>query len=231
MLAAPVALRAPTPYVRREVVLGRSERGRAIVGWEIGEPHSRTSALVVGCIHGNEVAGIAIARALLDVRTPVGTLLWVVPSLNPDGVAARTRDNGRGVDLNRNFPWHWRPLGPPSTTFYSGTRAFSERETRIAAALIRRVRPAISIWFHQHLNVVDASGGDPRVERRFAALVGMHLRRLVRYPGSAVNWENARFPGTTSFLVELPAGRLAARRVRDFVRAIADLVALRATRR
>jgi protein MpaA len=66
--------------------------------------------LVVGCIHGNEPAGIAIAQRL-ERSSPRGVDLWIVPVLNPDGRAADTRGNTHGVDLNRNFPWHWRPLG------------------------------------------------------------------------------------------------------------------------
>ena len=46
------------------------------------------------------------------------------------------------------------------------------------------------------------------VERRFATLVGLPIRRLPRYPGSATTWENERFPGTTAFVVELRAGQL-----------------------
>jgi len=80
----------------------------------------------------------------------------------------------------------------------------SEPESRIAYHLILRVRPQISIWFHQHERAVDESGGDVAVERRFAALVGLPLRRLPREPGSAVGWENHRLPGTTAFVVELP---------------------------
>jgi protein MpaA len=207
----------PTPIIRHEVVLGRSEQGRPIVAWETGDPKAKRRVLVVGCIHGNEPAGIAIANAVTRARVPARTDVWVIPDLNPDGVAAGTRQNGRGVDLNRNFPYLWQPL---SGTYYSGPRALSERESRIAYTLIRRIRPTTSIWFHQHLGVVDESGGDVRVERRFARLVGMRTARLTRYPGSVAGWQNHTFPGTTAFVVELPAGPVPKQRIGVFTRAI-----------
>jgi protein MpaA len=207
----------PTPIIRHEVVLGRSEQGRPIVAWETGDPKAKRRVLVVGCIHGNEPAGIAIANAVTRARVPARTDVWVIPDLNPDGVAAGTRQNGRGVDLNRNFPYLWQPL---SGTYYSGPRALSERESRIAYTLIRRIRPTTSIWFHQHLGVVDESGGDVRVERRFARLVGMRTARLPRYPGSVAGWQNHTFPGTTAFVVELPAGPVPKQRIGVFTRAI-----------
>ena len=72
------------------------------------------------------------------------------------------------------------------------------------AALIRRLHPTVSVWFHQPVDVVDESGGSVAVERRFAAILGLPLRRLQRYHGSAVSWQNTRYPGTTAFVVELP---------------------------
>jgi murein peptide amidase A len=86
----------------------------------------------------------------------------------------------------------------------------SEPESRAASRLILTVRPRVTIWFHQPLGVTDQSGGDPRIERRFAALSGLPLRRLARYPGSAASWQNHRLPRTTAFVVELPAGPLTA---------------------
>ena len=217
---------APAPRVQ-SVVLGRSVQGRPIRAFEVGDPASPRRVLVVGCIHGNEPAGIAIADALAQGPAALGVVLWIVPDLNPDGVAADTRQNADRVDLNRNFPWQWQPLGPPGTTFYSGARPLSEPESRIAERLVLRVRPQISIWFHQHLDVIDESGGDVRIERRFALLVRLPLRRLTRYPGSATGWENHALPGTTSFVVELPAGHAPPRRVGIFTRAIRLLVAAR----
>ena len=113
--APPLALGARQhprdPLVRRWVRLGRSVEGRAIAGIALGDPDATRKLLVVGIIHGNETAGGAIAGKLASGPPPRRSLLWIVPDLNPDGVAAGTRQNARGVDLNRNFPWHRRLLG------------------------------------------------------------------------------------------------------------------------
>jgi len=216
--------RAPGTTVRR-FLLGHSVQGRPIVAYEItgGTGPPQRTVLVVGCIHGNEPAGIPIARALVKARPPVATRLWVIPVLNPDGVAADTRQNADGVDLNRNFPWHWHPLGPSGSTFYAGPHALSEPESAIAARLILKVHPQISIWFHQRQDLVDLSGGDPRIERRFAALVGLPVTELTRFPGSVVSWENSQLPGSTAFVVELPAGELSDAGVRRYARAVLEL--------
>ena len=187
-------------------MLGRSVRGRPIRALEVGDPHAQRKVLVVGCIHGNEPAGIAVVRALAALPALPHVDLWLVPDLNPDGVAAGTRKNADGVDLNRNFPWRWRPLGPPGSTYYTGRRPLSEPESRIAYRLVRRLHPAVSIWFHQHLGLVDESGGSVAVERRFARRARMPLARLTRYPGSATTWENHVDPRGTAFVVELGPG-------------------------
>ena len=220
LLAAAFVLAAPSPAAARRVHLGLSVDGRPIVAEELGDPRSARKVLVVGCIHGNEPAGIAIAGALARGTAPAGVDLWIVPVLNPDGVAAGTRGNAHGVDLNRNFPWRWQPLGG---IFYSGPRSISEPESRLAYRLILRLRPRVSIWFHQHEDVVDESGGSLAVERRFARDVGLPLARLTREPGSVVTWENHRFPGTTAFVVELPAGTLAAAETTRYARAVLDV--------
>jgi murein peptide amidase A len=205
---------AGTPVSR--VVLGRSVDGRPIVAYEVGDRDGARRELVVGCIHGNETAGIAIARRLEHVSA-VGLDLWVVPVLSPDGAAAGTRGNARGVDLNRNFPWRWKRLGG---SVYSGPRPLSEPESKIAYRLVRRLRPQVSIWFHQPLDVVDESGGSIPVERRFATAVGFRLARLPREPGSVVGWENHILRDSSAFVVELPDRRLSPSGVDRFARAV-----------
>jgi protein MpaA len=197
------------------IVLGRSWQGRPIAAVEVGNP-AGTPVLVVGCIHGDETGGVAIAQAL-ERLSPRDLDLWIVPVLNPDGVAAGTRKNAHGVDLNRNFPWRWRPLGG---AYESGPRPLSEREARIAQRLILRLHPHLTIWFHQHLDMVWASGGDRRIEKAFALASGLPYHPMPQLAGSAISWQNNTLRGTTAFAAELPAGQPSPSAVARYVRAV-----------
>jgi protein MpaA len=149
---------------------------------------------------------------------PTGVQLWLVPEFNPDGSAADARQNAHGVDLNRNFPYRWRPLSEP--TFYSGPSATSEPETRAAIRLVRRIRPAVTIWYHQHMDLVDLSGGDRGVARRYAQVADLEPTCLTFLSGEETAWSNHTFPGTTSFVVELPAGPVRREALARHVRAV-----------
>jgi Zinc carboxypeptidase/Penicillin-insensitive murein endopeptidase len=201
-------VRIPPAFRRRRVLVGRSELGRPVRAVAIGDPVARRRILVVGCIHGTERAGTAVTRLLARSRPPRGVDLWVVPTLNPDGEARGTRQNARGVDLNRNFPAGWRSGGRRWDAEYPGPRPASEPETRAAMRLIRRMRPVVTIWFHQPAALVRAWGKSVPTARRYARLAGMRFRRLRWLHGTAPNWQNHRFHGTSSFVVELPTGRL-----------------------
>jgi murein peptide amidase A len=205
-------------YPVLRALIGRSVRGRPIYAYGLGPPGGRP-VLVVGCTHGDESAGMAIVAALRRLLPPIGIEMWLVPTINPDGVAARTTGNARGVNLNRNFPYAWRHLGGVGR-FNSGRRPLSEPETRAVHQFLLRVQPRVAIWFHQHLAVVDDSQGAHMLERTFGRLVGLPLRPLPDYAGSITNWENHRFPGSTAFVTELPRGRLTRASALRYARAI-----------
>ena len=206
----------------RTMLLGRSEDGRPIVAVRAGNPRG-TRVLVVGCIHGNECAGIPITRALERTRTSAD--LWIIPDLNPDGHALGIRQNGRGVDLNANWSSQWHGGGRPWDVYYPGPRPFSERETRIARDLILRIRPRVTIWYHQHMNVVWAWGPSSAAGRIYARAAGMRFYHHHWLAGTATNWQNHHLPGSASFTVELPAGSLTVAQVRRQLRAVLTLTA------
>lgn len=209
---------------RHAVVVGHSVLGREIRAVRIGPARAARRLLLIACIHGDEPSGEAITHRVRFARLPAHTAIWVIDRANPDGCAAGTRKNARGVDLNRNSPWHWAHINGPGGVFYSGPRPWSEPESRALDAFIERVHPAITIWYHQHANLVDAStGGDIRIEKDYARRVGLRVVHLGLYRGCFTGWQNTNLRGTAAFVVELPAGVLSGAAVKRHVAAIRAL--------
>ena len=198
-------VRLPGDGVQSEPA-GESTRGLPIRVFRFGS--GRPRALVVGSVHGDEPAGTVVATRLLHVRPPARGSVWVVQDLNPDGHLAKRRTNARRVDLNRNFP-------PASA---------SEVETQIAMRLIRRIRPDVTIWFHQPQALVRAWGPSVPIARRYARLAGMRFRRLPWPPGSATAWQHEELPGSRAFVVELPPGELGIRAAGRYADAVVRLL-------
>ncbi|MGZ4291784.1 MAG: M14 family zinc carboxypeptidase, partial [Gaiellaceae bacterium] len=127
--------------------------------------------------------------------------VWIVQNLNPDGYEIRRRGNAHGVDLNRTFPSGRQP------------------ETRLAVALIRRLHPDVTIWFHQAEDRVRGWGRSQAVARRYARLAGMPYAAVEWPRGAATRWQNTVLH-ERSFVVELPAGALDPWQIAAQVRAV-----------
>jgi protein MpaA len=187
--------------------VGLSVEGRPIVAERLGRIGGRR-VLVIGVIHGNEDAGVAIVRQLRSGPVPPGVELWIVESMNPDGQAADDRHNANQVDLNRNFPYEWGPIGEPGDPQYAGIGPASEPETRAMVAFIDALRPDIVLWYHQDLFVVSPSSGrDGRIRARYAQLSGLPMGGITggTYTGIAATWARNELADQDSvaFIVEL----------------------------
>lgn len=160
------------------VVLGRSVQGREIVGFRKGTAGAARTVVLLGQMHGDERAGVTVARtAVRRVPVLVDTEVWIIPTMNPDGLAAGTRTNARGVDLNRNWPMNWRRSARGST--WSGPRAGSEPETRVMLRFLRRVQPDFMTSLHQPFGEVGFYADKPRpFQRRLSRALGLPLRGI-----------------------------------------------------
>jgi protein MpaA len=213
----------PVPVPLAAERLGLSVEGRPISLLRVGDPAAPRRVLVVACVHGDECAGRAIVAELRRHPPAPGVQLLLVRTANPDGFVRASRRNARLVDLNRNSAQGWRRLRGPQA---SGRRPWSEPETRALRRLVLRERPALVVWYHQPLRLVDApESGSAAAARRYARLVRLPFRPLPAYPGSLSRWVNARLPAATSFVVELPPGPLRSASTRRHARAVLALAA------
>ena len=174
----------------------------------------RIVVLVVGVIHGDEQAGLDVLRELHDLPVdhfaddPVlaDVDLWMIPSINPDGVAADRRTNANLVDLNRNFPYDWGPIESPGHWQYAGPSAASEPETRAFIDLIDSLRPDLTVWYHQDaFSIAPSNGPDGPARAEYARLTGLPLEGVPGgiYTGVAATWQRRTFTDDTAFIVEL----------------------------
>lgn len=194
------------------IAIGTSVEGRPITAIRRGDPDGRP-VLVIGVIHGDEWAGLEIVERLESLPVPDGVDLYLVDSMNPDGVAHNTRHNANGVDLNRNFPYNWGPIAEPGNWEYAGQSPASEPETQAMVEFISELQPDIVIWYHQDAYMIaPADGRDGVVRARYAELTDLPLASVSggTYTGVAAQWarnelaSNEGQPGV-AFIVELGA--------------------------
>jgi protein MpaA len=204
------------------IVIGHSVQGRPITARRIGDPSSPRKAIVIGAIHGDEGAGRAVVRLLAADRGAAKSDVWLISTVNPDGSRRSTRGNAHAVDLNRNFSRGWRAAAPGRLD-YAGPRPFSEPETQAVRRLVVRLRPRVTIWFHQPWGQVLAPcHGAASLQRRYARIARMALERCrgSDLPGTATRWQMHTFPASRAFVVELAPGRLTQAAARRHARAV-----------
>ena len=188
---AVAAATGPRTWYHRETI-GRSAEGRAITAYRAGQP-GKPVVVVTATMHGEENFGQYVARGLLEGRPVTGVDLWVVPVLNPDGLARDRRWVAGGVDLNRNFPNRF------VVRAHSGRKAATAEETRVVMAFLDRVDPRYLVSWHQPLIGVDTyQVKDRGLLRRLSSGLDIAPRSLDCHGschGTMTGWFNAEHAG------------------------------------
>ena len=193
------------PKYLSERVFGTSVQGRELKAYERGDANG-VRVVVIGSIHGDENAGRKIISALEDLHLPPGIDLWLVPTINPDGVALKQRGNANQVDLNRNFPYNWGTIAQKGEWEWSGPSAASEPETRATVSFLTEINPALVLWYHQDLFCISPSEGlDGEIRQMYSDLTGIPLKKITggTYTGVAATWQRNTVAGSIGFVVEL----------------------------
>ena len=186
-------------------VIGASAQGRPILAEYWGPRSPQHVLLVVGQVHGNECA---ISRFTRAVRTtpPTDYGMWLIPTLNPDGQAAYTRENGNRRDLNRDGYLQTEP------------------ETQALMAFTALVHPDLTVHVHSPNGQIAWFGTGRQVPNAPAVsgasisgpiAAAISARTGLAYVGAGARtdpniwflWQGQQLvqPGLEALLVELPA--------------------------
>ncbi len=157
-------------------IIGKSQFGRELYAVKIGE--GSPVGLAQYAMHGRE--WITAELAFYHYRRGVAKgSVWLLPLMNPDGallsqvglesapMSARNslialqkgdkdfslwKANGRGVDLNVNFPARWgkgvKNVCEAGSENYIGAYPFSETETRALKKFTQKINPDYTVSYH-----------------------------------------------------------------------------------
>jgi hypothetical protein len=122
------------------------------------------TALIVGGVHGDEVAGYRAAEQMLDWEPDAGRLV-VLPKANPSAIENDSRTTEYG-DLNRNFSAESGPTTPLSEAIWG---------------VVEQADPDVMLSLHEARGIYDSSSSvgqavfhSPTEEARDAARTGIN---------------------------------------------------------
>jgi len=152
--------------------------------WE-GAGLNRPEVLVLGGVHGDETEGVVCAYGLyhrLAAGFPYKLNLTLVPAFNLDGVLAKSRLNGNGVDLNRNLSTRdWNPLAF-NDRYPPGPHAGSESENQALTAYLTQYRPRFVLSLHSWKPMLNVNGDCHAEAEAIKAKTGYVIEESIGYP-------------------------------------------------
>ena len=173
----------PTPEADETRQIGTSAKGRPIMAMRFGD--GPRTVLVVGVTHGDEEGGLRVLLRARSLPLPAGITMWVVPTMNPDGLVGDTRFLANGADPNRRAP--------------------SQLEQKVVYDFALAIRPVLTVWYHQNYGWVGGSGASAAPAREYQAMTGLGTLKHSGDCAKGFMWCPIDVAlGSSSILVELP---------------------------
>jgi protein MpaA len=182
-------------------VYGTSLEGRSLT---VFLPETGAAEIaVLAAIHGDEPETTVVVSEALRCLLKGDLRAAVILCGNPDGMLRGTRGNGRGVDLNRNFPtsnWSPAPVHYKSRAndardiaLSPGEKPASEPEIIALISLLDRLNPRAVVSLHSALACIDDAGSS-HLGRQLADRCELPFLTEIGYPtpGSMGTWASER---------------------------------------
>lgn len=153
---------------------GCSVQGRSVLGWWLGQQpnNNHPVSYLIGAFHGDEPEAAELVLRFLKKHHNNQTLrpTLVIPILNPDGLAANTRVNANGVDLNRNWPTQNWDEPRSEDKYFGGPEPLSEPESEWLSQLLQQYPPKLILSIHTPYREINIDGP----ARTFAEKMATH---------------------------------------------------------
>lgn len=170
---------------------GHTAKGTPILAQRYG--HQGKKILILGGVHGDEFEGV---QGALKIQSVFNTLysfklqITVVPQFNIDGILKGTRQNARGVDLNRNLPSRdWDPKAHKAH-YAPGPFANSEPENQALTKYLTTEKPHLILSLHSWKPLLNTNGNCTDFANIISSYTGYEVTPDIGYPtpGSLGNY-------------------------------------------
>lgn len=140
---------------------------------------------MIAGVHGDEIEGVAVGRALMaefQKSFPFQLRVTLIPEFNPDGVLLKQRTNSAGIDLNRNLPTSdWSPV-VKNPRYPPGPHANSEPENQALVEYLKTHHPALILSLHSYQPCINVNGDCRAQAEILARWTGSPIVDSIGYP-------------------------------------------------
>ncbi len=167
----------------KSFIFGKSSQNIPIPAYQWS--NSGAHVLILAGVHGDEVEGVIAAHGLTEAFLTAYAYklrMTLVPMFNIDGVLKNTRQNGNGVDLNRNLPTQDWTSDIANPRYYPGPSANSESENQALTQFIEKEKPRIIYSLHSWLPLLNINGKCHREAEVIQKHTGYKISEDIGYP-------------------------------------------------
>lgn len=171
----------------KSFIFGKSSLGLPLFGVDFEKNTTNTSkhVLIIGGVHGDEIEGVVLARALMGklIENPIENIkVSVVPEFNIEGILLKTRQNYTGVDLNRNLATKDWSDKYTKIRYYPGTAPASENENKALDAYLEANKIDYIISLHSWKPMLNVNGDCSPIADHISKETGLIIKEDIGYP-------------------------------------------------
>lgn len=169
----------------KSFIFGSSSLGLPQHAYTFEGSKPKKNILILGGVHGDEIEGVVLCQALIQklLKNPIEEAnITIVPEFNIEGVLLKTRQNYKGVDLNRNLPTKdWSPEYR-KIRYFPGDGPASEKENQALVNYLESNKVDFLISIHSWKPMLNTNGDCSPIAEHISKSVDYIIKDDIGYP-------------------------------------------------